>query len=207
MVDFTFLSDVKKKLVDIVQAGIGIATQQKARQAYIEYAKELAKNNSLSGNQILASKNRLKRIVRREDLGRMCMFFYDPKYANELPYYDRFPLVIPIEFYNDGFLGINLHYLPPLQRAKLLDALIDLMGNKYLDEKKRLTISYQFLTSYTRTRLYEPCIKRYLYKHARSKFYIVEPENWQIAVLLPTERFEKASKNRVFTESMQKIRK
>lgn len=207
MVNFTVLTDIKNKLVDMVQAGIGFATQQKARQAYIEYAKELAKSGHLSGNQILASKNRLKPMIRREDLGRMCMFFYDPKWANELPYYDRFPLIIPIEFYDDGFLGINLHYLPPLQRAKLLDAILAIMGDRYLDEKKRLYMSYQLLVGYTRTRLYEPCIKRYLYKHARSKYYIVEPENWQIAVLLPTERFEKANKQRVFTESMNKVRK
>ena len=55
----------------------------------------------------------------REDLvsqihrGGMFLFFYNPKLKDKLPYYDRFPLVIPLERYADGFLGINLHYLPP----------------------------------------------------------------------------------------------
>ena len=44
--------------------------------------------------------------------GRLNMFFYDPKFKKTLPYYDTFPLVLPLEPYSDGFLGINLHYLP-----------------------------------------------------------------------------------------------
>ena len=44
--------------------------------------------------------------------GKLNMFFYNPKLKKELPYYDTFPLVLPIERYSDGFLGINFHYLP-----------------------------------------------------------------------------------------------
>ena len=44
--------------------------------------------------------------------GRLNMFVYAPKFARKLPYYDTFPLVLPLENYSDGFLGINLHYLP-----------------------------------------------------------------------------------------------
>ena len=40
------------------------------------------------------------------------MFVYDPKYKKTLPYYDTFPLVLPLERYSDGFLGLNFHYLP-----------------------------------------------------------------------------------------------
>ena len=49
------------------------------------------------------------------------MFFYDPKFKKTLPYYDTFPLVLPLETYNDGFLGINMHYLPIPLRVNLLD--------------------------------------------------------------------------------------
>ena len=41
--------------------------------------------------------------------GLLNMFFYDPKGRNTLPYYDTFPLVLPLEEYPDGFLGINFH--------------------------------------------------------------------------------------------------
>ena len=62
-------------------------------------------------------------------IGEMYMFSYDPKYKDVLPYYDMYPLVIPIEMYADGFLGLNLHYLPPLARARLLDSLKKVANN------------------------------------------------------------------------------
>ena len=51
--------------------------------------------------------------------GRLNMFFYDPKFKKTLPYYDTFPLVLPLENYPDGFLGINFHYLPMNLRLQL----------------------------------------------------------------------------------------
>ena len=59
------------------------------------------------------------------DIGKMCMFFYDPKHKDTLPFYDSFPLVIIIGKAKGGFLGMNLHYLPPVLRAKMLDGLME----------------------------------------------------------------------------------
>ena len=52
--------------------------------------------------------------------GKMYFFHYSPKLKDKLPYYDSFPLVIIIEMYGDGFLGLNLHYLPLKMRMNLL---------------------------------------------------------------------------------------
>ena len=57
------------------------------------------------------------KITGRVNFGALNMFIYDPKLKNKLPYYDTFPLVLPIERYRDGFLGINFHYLPYALRA------------------------------------------------------------------------------------------
>ena len=57
----------------------------------------------------------------RMSLGRMYFFVYNPKHKATLPYYDMFPLVLPVERYSNGFLGINFHYLAPKDRAFLLD--------------------------------------------------------------------------------------
>lgn len=177
-----------------------------AVRTYKDYGQLLMKT-PVSGNQLLKGKDRLFPVVRRQHIGRMCMFFYDPKWANELPYYDRFPLIMPVEMYKDGFLGINFHYLPPMQRAKLLDTLIGIYGDQYMNEKKKMIMSYSILKSYVRSRLYVPCVKRYLYSHLKSRLYLIDPSDWQIAILLPTERFEKARKTRVFTESMNKVKR
>ena len=47
-------------------------------------------------------------------VGQMFLFAYDAKHKDTLPYYDRYPLIFPFKKVNDGFLGINMHYLPPV---------------------------------------------------------------------------------------------
>ena len=55
--------------------------------------------------------------------GRLNFFFYDPKYKQVLPLYDRFPLVLPLETIPGGFMGLNFHYIRPVQRVSLLNNL------------------------------------------------------------------------------------
>ena len=69
----------------------------------------------------------------RHLFGEMYMMFYDPKHKKTLPYYDRFPLVIPFQKAKGGFLGLNLHYLPHGLRAKFLDQLYDTTTNDKYD--------------------------------------------------------------------------
>ena len=58
--------------------------------------------------------------------GTVCLFEYmEPKYKEELEYYDRTPLVLffGITRTNDGNIrevGLNLHYYPPFTRARIL---------------------------------------------------------------------------------------
>ena len=49
----------------------------------------------------------------RPSQGRLNLFFYDPKFKKTLPYYDTFPLVLPLDPIKGGFIGMNFHYLPP----------------------------------------------------------------------------------------------
>ena len=48
----------------------------------------------------------------RPSAGRLNMYFYDPKTKKKLPYYDTFPLVLPVDTFRGGFVGLNFHYLP-----------------------------------------------------------------------------------------------
>jgi len=136
-----------------------------------------------------------------ESIGRMYMFFYDPKTKDKLPYYDNFPLIFPINFYSDGFLGINLHYLPPYARAQLMNALYETANNDKYDASTKLQISYRILNSSASFSGFKVCVKRYLHQHVQSLFLYVEPKNWDTALMLPTERFVKASKQDVFKEA------
>jgi len=125
------------------------------------------------------------------EIGQMYMFVYDPKYKNTLPFYDRYPLVFPIEFSGSGFLGINLHYLPPLARASLLNSLKRLANNDKYDDNSKLVISYELLKAHAiHFNGVENCIKRYLFAHVRSSFHQVSPMDWDKAVLLPLQSWQ-----------------
>jgi len=138
-------------------------------------------------------------------IGRMYAFFYDPKHKQTLPFYDRFPLIFPVERAPGGFFGINMHYLHPRMRATLMDALYTVTSNKKYDETTRLRISMALLQNASKYRFFKPTLKHYLTKHVRSRFLIVESSEWDIALFLPTERFEKASKSKVWKDSRDQI--
>ena len=144
-------------------------------------------------------------LTNREIVGSMYMFFYDPKGKKELPYYDSFPLVIVIKPAEGGFLGLNLHYLPPILRAKFLDSLLEYTNNNRYDETTRFRLSYNLLQSAARMKYFKPCIKHYLNDHVRSRFARVPAPEWEIATFLPTADFQKSSKSTVYSDSRRMI--
>ena len=177
----------------------------------LQKAKEWARSTALDIQTVNPAKMfhkggaRLVTKINQDFIGAMIFFQYDPKLKDKLPYYDRFPLVFPIEMYNDGFLGINLHYLPPQARARLMDSLYSTISDNNYDDKTRLRINYQMLKAASRFRAFKPCIKRYLFAHCRSRFFFVETKQWDIVMMLPMARFVKAREDTVWAESMEEI--
>jgi hypothetical protein len=140
-------------------------------------------------------------------LGGLYCFYYDPKGKEDLPYYDRFPLVLVLERYPDGFLGLNLHYLPIKYRVAFLDKLMDYAILNDEDEIKRLRVTYDILTASRRFREFRPCIKKYLYSQTRSRILTIQPNEWDVAIFLPMQMFKGAKPTEVWQNSIQEIRK
>tara|TARA_Y200000002_G_scaffold321113_1_gene281165 strand:- start:65 stop:622 length:558 start_codon:yes stop_codon:yes gene_type:complete len=134
--------------------------------------------------------------------GRLNMFFYDPKYKKTLPYYDTFPLVLPLENYPDGFLGINFHYLPMTLRLELLDRVVDYSNNTKFDESTRLAVDYSKLKKID---LIKPALKRYLAGRVKTQFRRIDADEFTVAVLLPVARFKKASASEVYADSRRML--
>ena len=134
----------------------------------------------------------------RPFIGLLNMFFYDPKMKQTLPYYDKFPLTLPIEFYSDGFLGINLHYLSMPIRIRLLDKIMNFANSKKLDENTKVLASYSKLK---RVREIKPCVKRYLANHIKSNFRKIPADEFIVAALLPVQRFMKKSEGHIWAKS------
>lgn len=137
--------------------------------------------------------------------GRMYMYVYDAKHKDTLPYWDAFPLIFPVSTFPGGFSGLNLHYLPTLMRARLMDALYSIANNTKYDDTTRLKISYNTLKGASNLAYFKPCYKQYLYGQVRSRFIYIEPKEWDIALFLPLQNFKKASASQVWRESSNAI--
>ena len=132
--------------------------------------------------------NDASRISARAFIGKMYLFHYDAKYKDTLPVWDKFPLVIPMEVYSDGFLGMNLHYLDPYSRLGLLDSLQSFLNNNKYDDTTVFRLSYSLLQNSKSFTMVQPCIKRYLFEHVMSSMIYIEPDSWETAIFLPVQK-------------------
>ena len=179
-----------------VQRAQGLTT--KSLTWFRKQVQKTTKGQKVSFKSVMS---RREALVTKVFLGRMYHFRYDPKWKKKLPYWDIFPLVIPIDFDAEGFSGLNLHYLPPRLRARLFDALTAVLNDEGLNQKAKFRLTYQLLSGAKRFRLFKPTFKRYLYKHVRTRFLWIPPIEWQIALFLPTQRFIMAKAATVWTDS------
>ena len=190
------------KLIDRIKTSLsneGLTPRTNASRAWLRAKVKELKPTS---DKLMTDRQRLKN---KSMIGRMYFYFYDPKTKDSMPYYDRFPLVIPIERYNDGFLGLNLHYIAPKYRMTLLDKLSVTASNKTYDEKTKLRLNYKYLANASRVFEATPCIKRYLFSQIQSRFLEITADEWDIAALLPMESFVGASTSKVYAESEEQF--
>ena len=137
------------------------------------------------------------KLIGKPSTGRLNMFFYDPKTKAKLPYYDRFPLVLPLEPIKGGFLGMNFHYLPYLLRFRLLERLQKFSDGGFKSTTK-MNVSYDIVKGIN---LVKPTLKKYLYGYVRSSFLRIDFDESALAAYLPVQRFVKAGTSKVWADS------
>lgn len=193
------MANVFEKILDISPFEAG----QKSKSA-LEWFRQRASNSKVTPNTLLNGGDYRDNLTRSPLIGSMFLFRYDAKHKETLPYWDMFPLIFPFDMDATGFMGLNLHYLPPTLRASLFSSLTKFNSkNEYED----LKISYSILTKYSRLSYYKPCVKRYLFSHVKSEFLYIEPDEWPIAIFLPLQRFQGASAGKVYADSRKMISK
>ena len=132
------------KLIDRIKSSLAKEGLSAGTNSARTWLRNKVKDLSPSAKNLMNDRNRIKG---NSTIGKMYFYFYDPKTKDKLPYYDRFPLVIPIEEYKDGFLGLNLHYIHPKQRLILLDKLSETSTNDKFDSKTKLRVNYRYLAT------------------------------------------------------------
>ena len=119
----------------------------------------------------------------RPKYGMMNLFGYDAKHKATLPYYDKFPLIFPIEPAKGGFIGINFHYLPFGARVAFLKQLSQYATDENFDNKTRYNLDWVNNSFYRKT------TKRYLNSQVRTSFLNIPANEMAVAIFLPVARF------------------
>ena len=127
-------------------------------------------------DRVGSAKEQDKNELRRYTVaGHLYMFEYKAK-MKRLPYYDRFPLVYVIKAAGkEEFWGANLHYLSP---------------------KKRLIATRKLMQG--RIDIPKKCFHKYLNAHVDGLYLDLAADEWDTAILLPTEDYVKDLNGIVF---------
>lgn len=170
-----------------------------------EWFREKGKTLRAGADYLIAEAPKGRTNDKKPRHGRMFLFKYDAKHKATLPYWDSYPLVIPIEEYDDGFLAINLHYAPPIFRAKIMDALYEITNNKKYDQTTKIRLTYSLMKSTSKFKPLGPCIKRYLYTHVRSSFMEIYAPEWDAVLMMPLAKWNNASARVVYSDYKSKV--
>jgi len=133
------------------------------KQVASSYKKDLSKFIR-DERQTNEDENTLRRYTKE---GHLYMFEYKAK-MKYLPYYDRNPLVYVIKASPTEFFGANLHYMNPKKRIMAVKRLME--GRIDIPKK---------------------CFHKYLQNHVDGLLLDLSIDEWDTAILLPTEDFVK----------------
>lgn len=195
------------------------------KRTYFEDLVALSEKNSTFNKRTLESltwfKNKVRQTFGTKDIppdeffdkrnypnkplpGNIVTFRYVPRNLAKLPYYDMFPLVLVIKLVPGGFIGINFHHLHPIDRASFMSKL-QKYQKTFSDGTIRINIRYDVLKTTLNLVYYKPCIRRYYNVGIKTMFYTLVPHEWDIALFLPTEKFVRARKQKIWEETQKTI--
>lgn len=159
------------------------------------------------------TQNEVKITRTRFQPGKIYVFKYDPKYKEELPWFDQNPVVLAIEQVNNNDLGINLNLLPVPYKEKLLDELFTRMNIK-VDKKetdmiseilglenpsgidalkeKPLRITYEGIKAYLKRDGYDFALRQYIPSRKKNQT-VVSYSKWPEIALCDFMEFNKTN--------------
>jgi hypothetical protein len=158
-------------------------------------------------------------------IGNLYAHIYIPKYKDDpskLPFYDEFPLYLPISYHNGLIYAFNIHYLKPNNRKIFLSNYIDYLKRKVrtyytlrsnqevdlndVDQKllQQWGITYmnQFMGAHKNSVL-KVCIRSYLLTHIASRIFqlnMSELEDYKNLNITFSPVFKRATAKEIYAE-------
>ena len=135
--------------------------------------------------------------------GNMVFFTYRAKY-DQNPY-DMSPLILVLRRSKKYTLGLNINWVPPKLRERLMDFI--LKGNKKnVEQNKPLSLSYDMIKNYI-MRMGAPAIRLYLNNRISPKGVVIPHYYYYKVVSLRSENFIGISADKAWALAIQKARK
>ena len=209
----------QKIITDAALENISASVNKASREYFIDKAKKLdnQRPNRILNRQGIKDNLTSEMPIRPGDI---FLFNYYPKNADnikKLPFYDRYPVILLLDIQPGFIYGLNFHYLPYMERAILLDQLyrhlqtdeVTVEGvSTMFGEKAYIDIDYDKVQRLSTPKNYwKPCLKKYLNNNISGRMLKIHPQEWDIILQLPIERFVRANRQQVWTDSNAKWNK
>lgn len=178
------------------------SAQKYSEEALDWFRKRVSKDLKVNANSIInaGTDNYKRRNGNKISIGKLYLYEYEAVSAGHdaTNTYDRYPMVFFFDNYKskDGkqiLLGINVHYLTPMQRAHLYKGLLKLKNIKNLNEKTRLNLEWQSIKAVAGHKVAESAVHAYRVDRIQSRLVEIPANDWIVAVFLRTERWIKIS--------------
>lgn len=181
--------------------------QQNEKQSAFQWFKEALK--SIKPNQAgkpadyteLLSNN--KKTIKRRLIGQVLLFKY--RASEKTKFYDQFPLVIVLGFDKGNIQGLNLHYVPPIDRIKLILMMNSLLFNEKEKDIQKIRVKILSLINKKIFAKYiGSVVNTYSVKNIQGKPKITSPKEWSYFAFLPV--FKGMSPSKVYAEVRQEVK-
>ena len=170
---------VREDIKELIKEAKGRTRAKRAAEDWYESGKKTASEKSVQS------------IGGRFMPGKVYVFRYNPKYANELSWYDANPVVLALDPDESNDVGINLNLLPSNVKERLLDRVYNAfeseikresIGGKKNDARRQnqLSISWEGAKEFLAN--YKFAIRQYIPNRKNSQA-VVSYENWAKIVL------------------------
>lgn len=156
------------------------------------------------------------------EVGKIYTFRYSPKYADELSFYDNQPMSIIIGHVetkagNVNALGINLSFIPPKVRPKILDKIVKVFNTMVIDHniemiqqqkfrsQKELPLYYDICKKILKDSGFEFAIRSYIYSRMETKPKILSYEDWWRLCTFPSKYIQKLNIRAIYYRYKKKL--
>jgi hypothetical protein len=157
----------------------------------IDFYMEYAANYGVEFNHLnmLREGGKNRAAMQPSFLGRM--FFYRYRPINPRITYDFYPLVFVLNQTPNYFEGINFHNMFIKDRALVLGNMYAYLNNIRFDKSTKILFNAfsKVIKSNKQFKLARASYRRYKYQDVSSKLIEVHPFDWEIAMMVSTERF------------------